>query len=168
MSHIYLGLGTLKMKYLNSILLFLFVNFATNSVAEDRAEVADMSANLLLPDGSYLQVEVFTECALGGTNVGALLFSDEQVDDYAAGLTAKYGSQYGDLLRQTWATKRNPEDPRLPTYIVVFKSQSEANDNNTQKALSGVSRSQEAGSTTREAVPTFIGNCGGSVHPPAS
>lgn len=144
-------------------LLFLAAFGLTSSIlATDRAKVADMRSKLLLPDGTYLHVEVFTDCSNGQQKIGALLFSDEQVDLFATALDVRYGAFYGDRLRQTWTTKKKPEDPRLPTYIVVYNSSS----GNALKSTTITKDGTEETTDSSPPVPTFEGNCGGSVHDP--
>ncbi|WP_144394813.1 hypothetical protein [Pleionea sediminis] len=146
---------------MKTVILLLSAISCFQILATDRAKVADMSASLLLPDGSYLQVDVFTECTDGGSNVGSLLFDDQHVELFAKGLDAEYGERYGNMLRSAWANKKNPDDPRLPTYIVVFKSGTDTNEKMVSKSLHSIEEAE-----TQSSAPSFIGNCGGYVHKP--
>ena len=145
---------------MKNITLIITILCSIGLFAADRATVADMRAKLALPDGSNLHVEVFNTCSDGSTNVGALLFSQQQVDIFAAGLDALYGTEVGNNVRQQWSVKANPEDPRLPTYLVVLNS-------GTSSSVS----SKTTTTTSYKEYPTYtppitFGNCGGSVHEP--
>ena len=140
--------------------------FASITYAEDRAQVMDMRSKLLLPDGSHLHVEVFSQCTDADRKVGALLFSDSAVETYALALDIQYGNGLGDYLKSIWNKKKNADDPRLPTYIVVYNAK-EKNNNQKRKELQKDTEFKDADEAPfKDEDVFFIANCGGTIHDP--
>ena len=93
---------------MKAITLLLLTSISLATFAENRAKVADMSANLKLPNGGgTLHVPtVFDNCAGGHTNVSGLIFSKELVEYIAALEDRVYGNNAGDSTRAKWNTQK--------------------------------------------------------------
>jgi hypothetical protein len=87
----------------------------------DRAVVAKLRADLILPNNKVMTVDIDFDTDSGFHDNTMMVMDDFGVDILVAGFTAKYGPQHGDKIRQAWNQKQQPEDPRKPTYLLVQK-----------------------------------------------
>ncbi len=109
-------------------LISVSLSFAILAVEplRDRARVIGLQADLLLPQGGVLKVNMETDCGSPYENLGVLAMSDQGARIIAAGLEVLYGAQVGqDALRQ-WKQKANPLDPRKPTFLLVQEAKHDA------------------------------------------
>ncbi len=121
----------------------------------DRARVIGLHADLLLPQGGILKVEMNTDCGSTYENLGALAMSEQGAKIIAAGLGVLYGEKMKQNTLRLWSRKAKPEDPRKPTFLVVR----------------GVKQTQQAEHNQYESHHedelgvVVSGLCGGSSHP---
>jgi len=87
----------------------------------DRAVVANLRADLVLPNNKILTVDIDFNATSGYHNTTMMIMDDFGVEMLAAGFETKYGKEYADKIRQTWENKELPSDPRKPTYLLVQK-----------------------------------------------
>lgn len=94
----------------------------TNLTAKpDRAVVANLRAELVLPTNKILTVDIDFDSTSGYHNNTMMIMDDFGVEMLATGFESKYGKEHADNIRQAWANKEHPEDPRKPTYMLVQK-----------------------------------------------
>lgn len=87
----------------------------------DRAVIANLRANLVLPSNKILTVDIDFNSTSGYHNTTMMIMDDFGVEMLAAGFETKYGKVHADKIRKAWAEKEKPTDPRKPTYILVQK-----------------------------------------------
>jgi len=87
----------------------------------DRAVVAKLKADLVLPTNKILTVDIDFDTASGYHNNTMMIMDDFGVEMLVTAYAVKYGQEFADKISQAWANKRNPDDPRKPTYILVQK-----------------------------------------------
>ncbi|WDE10490.1 hypothetical protein [Thalassomonas haliotis] len=110
---------------------------------DDRAVIAKMRLDLVLPENDILTVDVDFDTTSGYHGNAMILTDDFGVEMVATAFEVKYGQKEADKLRHAWANKQQPNDPRKPSYILV-----------QQPEIKGE-------------VPRVFGTCGGKRHPPA-
>jgi len=88
---------------------------------EDRAVVANLRADLVLPNNKILTVDIDFDSTSGYHNNTMMIMDDFGVEMLAAGFETKYGKEYADKVRQAWINKERSTDPRKPTYMLVQK-----------------------------------------------
>jgi len=109
---------------------------------EDRAVVAKLRADLVLPSNKILTVDIDFDSDSGYHNNAILVMDDFGVDLIATAFEVKYGKIHADEVRKAWMEKQQENDPRKPTYLLVQKPEIEG------------------------ALPKTFANCGGKSHPP--
>lgn len=96
-------------------------NHSNLKAHKDRAVVANLRADLVLPSNKILTVDIDFDSTSGYHNNTMMIMDDFGVEILAAGIETKYGKEHADKIRQAWATKERPSDPRKPTYMLVQK-----------------------------------------------
>ncbi|AZZ98267.1 hypothetical protein [Pseudoalteromonas sp. R3] len=86
----------------------------------DRAQVQRMNADLLLPDGSTLNVDVSFDCGSDYKNTAVMVMSNSGAQLIAAAYTHLYGESAGQSVMEAWENKQNASDPRKPTYLFIL------------------------------------------------
>jgi len=87
----------------------------------DRAVVAKLKADLVLPTNKILTVDIDFDTPSGYHNNTMMIMDDFGVEMLVTAYAVKYGQEFADKINQAWANKRTPNDPRKPTYILVQK-----------------------------------------------
>jgi len=88
---------------------------------ENRAVVANLRADLVLPNNKILTVDIDFNSTSGYHNTTMMIMDDFGVEMLAAGFETKYGKEHAEKIRQAWANKELPSDPRKPSYLLVQK-----------------------------------------------
>jgi len=115
----------------------------TNLVAhEDRAVIAKIRADLVLPEDKILTVDIDFDSDSGYHGNVMIVMDDLGVDLLATAFDVKYGKQYGDAIREEWHIRQSPNAPRKPTYMLVRKP------------------------NIGEEMPAVLKGCGERKHPP--
>lgn len=96
-------------------------NHSSLKAHKDRAVVANLRADLVLPNNKILTVDIDFDSTSGYHNNTMMIMDDFGVEILAAGIETKYGKEHADKVRQAWANKEYPSDPRKPTYLLVQK-----------------------------------------------
>ncbi|MCJ8321825.1 MAG: hypothetical protein MJK12_19470 [Colwellia sp.] len=108
---------------------------------KDRAVVAKLRADLVLPTDKILTVDIDFDSDSGYHNTSMLVMNDFGVEMLATAFEVKYGKEHADKIRKSWDEKQDKNDPRKPTYMLV----------------------QEP--TVSESMPIVMGSCGSKSHP---
>jgi hypothetical protein len=87
----------------------------------DRAVVAKLRADLVLPNDKILTVDIDFDTVSGYHNNTMMIMDDFGVEMLVAGFAVKYGQQYADSISKAWQEKKQASDPRKPTYLLVQK-----------------------------------------------
>ena len=94
----------------------------TNLTAHsDRAVVAKLRADLVLPTNKILTVDIDFDSTSGYHNNTMMIMDDFGVEMLATAFESKYGKEHADKVRKAWAEKQHLDDPRKPTYLLVQK-----------------------------------------------
>ncbi|MDO7086424.1 hypothetical protein WNY51_17005 [Pseudocolwellia sp. AS88] len=88
---------------------------------EDRAVIANLRADLVLPNNKILTVDIDFNSTSGYHNTTMMIMDDFGVEMLAAGFETKYGKEHAEKIRQAWANRDLPTDPRKPSYLLVQK-----------------------------------------------
>jgi len=108
----------------------------------DRAVVAKLRADLVLPTNKILTVDIDFNTTSGYHNNAIMVMDDFGVEMVATAFEVKYGKEHADKVRKAWAEKQQQDDPRKPTYLLVQKPEAE------------------------DVLPQVFAACGGREHPP--
>ena len=92
---------------------------------EDRAVVAKLRADLILPNDHILTVDINFDTISGYHNNAILVMDDFGAEIVATAFEKMYGQEYGEKVRKTWMEKPK-DDPRKPTYLFVQKPDNES------------------------------------------
>ncbi|MFD2168355.1 hypothetical protein ACFSJY_19005 [Thalassotalea euphylliae] len=87
----------------------------------DRAVVAKLRADLVLPSNKILTVDIDFDTHSGYHGNTMLIMDDFGVEMLAIAMSEKYDQQFADSITQAWNNKKDPNDPRKPTYMLVQK-----------------------------------------------
>jgi hypothetical protein len=87
----------------------------------DRAVVAKLRADLVLPNDKILTVDIDFDSTSGYHNNTMMVMDDFGVEMLVTAFAIKYGQQYADKISNAWAEKQHQDDPRKPTYLLVQK-----------------------------------------------
>ena len=109
---------------------------------KERAVIARLKADLILPTNKVLTVEIDFDSTSGYHNTSVMVMDDFGVEMMATAFDVKYSKSHGDKIRQAWAEKLLESDPRKPSYLLVQKP------------------------TGTSSMPKVISTCGGKSHPP--
>lgn len=90
----------------------------------DRAIVAKLSADLVLPNDKVLTVDIDFDSTSGYHDNAIMVMDDFGVEIIATAFEVKYGKEHADKVRKAWGRKQNDSDPRKPTYLLVQKPES--------------------------------------------
>ena len=94
----------------------------TNLKAQpDRAVVANLRADLILPENNILTVDIDFDTTSGYHNNAIMVMDDFGVELIATAFEIKYTKEAADNVRKAWAEKQQQDDPRKPTYLLVQK-----------------------------------------------
>ena len=88
---------------------------------EDRAVIAKLRADLVLPNNKILTVDINFDNKSCYHNNTMMIMDDFGVEMLVTSLAVKYGQDLADKVQQAWNKKEEPSDPRKPTYILVQK-----------------------------------------------
>lgn len=92
---------------------------------EDRAVVSKLKADLVLPTNKILTVDIDFDTTSGYHDNTMLLMDDYGVEMFASAIALKHGQQHADKVLHAWNNKKNSDDPRKPTYMLVQKPSKE-------------------------------------------
>lgn len=92
---------------------------------KDRAVVAKLRADLVLPEDKILTVDIDFDTTSGYHSNTLMVMDDYGVDLLATAFEFKYGKVQADALRKAWEEKQKINDPRKPTYLLVQKPNKE-------------------------------------------
>jgi hypothetical protein len=87
----------------------------------DRAVVAKLRADLILPNDKILTVDIDFDTTSGYHNNTMLVMDDFGVEMLVTAFAVKYGQPFADKITKAWAEKKHHNDPRKPTYLLVQK-----------------------------------------------
>jgi len=87
----------------------------------DRAVVAKLRADLVLPNDKILTVDIDFDSTSGYHNNTMLVMDDFGVEMLVTAFAVKYGQPFADKISNAWAEKKHQDDPRKPTYLLVQK-----------------------------------------------
>jgi hypothetical protein len=87
----------------------------------DRAVVAKLRADLVLPNDKILTVDIDFDSTSGYHNNTMLVMDDFGVEMLVTAFSIKYGQPFADKISKAWAEKQHQDDPRKPTYLLVQK-----------------------------------------------
>lgn len=96
-------------------------NLTNLKAQDDRAVVAKLRADLILPNNKVLTVDIKFDNTSGYHGNTMMIMDDFGVEMLVAGFTVKYGKKLADKVQQAWNEKQDPTDPRKPTYMLVQK-----------------------------------------------
>lgn len=96
-------------------------NLSQLKAHEDRAVIAKIRADLVLPSNKILTVDIDFDTTSGYHGNSIMVMDDFGVDMIATAFEVKYGKEHADKVREAWAKKQHSDDPRKPTYILVQK-----------------------------------------------
>lgn len=88
---------------------------------QDRAVVANIRADLVLPSNKILTVDIDFDSTSGYHNNAIMVMDDFGVEMLAIAFETKYSKEHADKIRQAWANKKYSDSPRKPTYLLVQK-----------------------------------------------
>jgi len=88
---------------------------------KDRAVIANIRADLVLPENNILTVDIDFDTTSGYHNNAIMVMDDFGVEMIAAAFESKYSKEAADKVRKAWAEKQQKDDPRKPTYLLVQK-----------------------------------------------
>jgi len=109
---------------------------------QERAVVAKLRADLVLPTNKILTVDIDFDTTSGYHNNAIMVMDDFGVEMVATAFEVKYGKVHAEKVRKAWAEKQQQDDPRKPTYLLVQKPENE------------------------DILPQVFAACGGEKHPP--
>ena len=87
----------------------------------DRAVVAKLRADLVLPNNKILTVDIDFDSTSGYHDNTMMVMDDFGVEMLVTAFAVKYGQQFADKISNAWAEKNHQNDPRKPTYLLVQK-----------------------------------------------
>ncbi|MCG9710217.1 hypothetical protein L1D46_15585 [Pseudoalteromonas sp. Isolate3] len=85
----------------------------------DRAIIQYMSADILLPDNSLLNVDMSFDCGSDFSETAMIITSDAGAHLLATAFSTLYGANVGEQILKSWNNKVHESDPRKPTFLVV-------------------------------------------------
>lgn len=88
---------------------------------KDRAVIANIRADLVLPENNILTVDIDFDTTSGYHNNAIMVMDDFGVEMIATAFESKYSKEEADKVRKAWAEKQQQDDPRKPTYLLVQK-----------------------------------------------
>ena len=91
---------------------------------QDRAVVANLKADLVLPSNKILTVDIDFDATSGYHDNAIMVMDDFGVEMIAIAFEAKYGKEHAEKVRKAWAEKQHQDAPRKQTYLLVQKPES--------------------------------------------
>ena len=91
---------------------------------KDRAVIAKLRADLVLPTDKILTVDIDFDTSSGYHGNTMLLMDDYGVEMFTLAVAAKHGQEHADSILKAWNNKKHINDPRKPTYMLVQKPKS--------------------------------------------
>ena len=103
------------------VIIATVVSFTVSALEPltDRARLASMQGQLLLPDGSYLPVDMSFDCGSQWENTAMIITSDLGAQLLAAAYTQLYGNEAGRNVIRQWNNKTKSTDPRKPSFLII-------------------------------------------------
>lgn len=117
-------------------------NLSQLKAHKDRAVVAKIRADLILPSDKILTVDIDFDTTSGYHDNAIMVMDDFGVEMVATAFEVKYGKEHANKVREAWATKQRESSPRKPTYLLVQKPE------------------------LHDKVPNVYAACGEERHPP--
>lgn len=96
-------------------------NLSQLKAHDDRAVVAKLKADLVLPNDKILTVDIDFDTTSGYHDNAIMVMDDFGVEMVATAFEVKYGKEHAEKVRHAWANKRKESSPRKPTYLLVQK-----------------------------------------------
>ncbi len=100
-------------------------NLTNLKAYEDRAVIAKLRADLVLPNNKILTVDIDFDTTSGYHDNSIMIMDEFGVEMVATAFEVKYGKEHADKVRQAWKEKKFKDSPRKPTYILVQKPDAE-------------------------------------------
>lgn len=91
----------------------------------DRAVLANMRLDLVLPEDNILTVDIDFDTTSGYHGNTMMVMDDFGVEMLATAFAVKYGQEQADVVTRAWQQKQQQDDPRKPTYLLVQKPESD-------------------------------------------
>lgn len=91
----------------------------------ERATVARLNAELLLPDNSILKVDMDFDNQSGYNGTATIVMDDDGAQMIADAFSFRYGDAAGQEILTKWHNRENKDDPRKPTFLFVKKPEKE-------------------------------------------
>ncbi len=88
---------------------------------KDRAVIANIRADLVLPENNILTVDIDFNTTSGYHNNAIMVMDDFGVEMIATAFESKYSKEAANKVRKAWAEKQHSDSPRKPTYLLVQK-----------------------------------------------
>ncbi|MCJ8295500.1 MAG: hypothetical protein MJK15_13945 [Colwellia sp.] len=88
---------------------------------KDRAVVAKLRADLVLPNNKILTVDINFDSTSGYHGNTMMIMDDFGVEMLVTAFAVKYGQEFADNIQKAWNEKQELSDPRKPTYMLVQK-----------------------------------------------
>jgi hypothetical protein len=117
-------------------------NLSQLKAHEERAVIAKIKADLVLPNNKILTVDIDFDSTSGYHDNAIMVMDDFGAEMIATAFAVKYGKEHAEKVRKAWATKQSESDPRKPTYLLVQKPE------------------------LKDKVPNVFAACGTTRHPP--
>ncbi len=145
----------------------------------DRAIIQYMSADILLPDNSLLNVDMSFDCGSDFSETAMIITSDAGAHLLATAFTSLYGPSAGKQILTSWNNKVDKNDPRKPTFLIVTPPEN-ATENwyesgiakSTNKTLNYLTNSLTTATSDKidksSTVPVVRAYCGSRDHIPTS
>jgi hypothetical protein len=139
-------------------------------MAENRAEIQHLTANLKLPDQSSLTVDMSFDCGSMYDRTAMIVTSRQGAELLAVAYESLYGPAAGAAVMAKWNKKDKPQDPRLPTFIIVTPPEGKVyrTDNtktNTKNATTTESAPVMKMRQAEFSADEIRSSCGSSDHP---
>ncbi|SEK36447.1 hypothetical protein SAMN05216262_101172 [Colwellia chukchiensis] len=96
-------------------------NLTQLTAQEDRAVIAQLKANLVLPNNKVLTVGIDFDSTSGYHDNAIMVMDDFGVELIATAFEVKYGKEHADNVRRAWNNKQTENSPRKPSYLLVQK-----------------------------------------------
>lgn len=100
-------------------------NLTNLKAKPDRAVVAKLRADLVLPSDKILTVDIDFDTSSGYHGNTMLIMDDFGVEMLVSAFSTKYGPEFADKILHAWNNKQNKDAPRNPTYLLVQKPKSD-------------------------------------------
>ncbi|WP_444996038.1 hypothetical protein [Aliikangiella sp. IMCC44359] len=139
---------------------------ALEPLKENRARISSLSGTLLLPDYTYLDIDMSFDCGSKYEDTAMIVTNLAGVQLLAAAYTHMWGEQAGEMVMAAWQNKVNKTDQRLPTFLIVSPAKGTNFDwRQSVKVVSPLSPSLKTTAQNSETdntpdMPPIIPSCG--------